>query len=61
MRLGSPAATARGFGEAEFRQVARMIDAVLSADEEDEATFARVRKEVKELCARFPIYDRASA
>ncbi|MUG90105.1 serine hydroxymethyltransferase [Bombella sp. ESL0385] len=61
VRLGSPAATARGFGEAEFRQVARMIDAVLSADEEDEATFARVRKEVKELCARFPIYDRASA
>lgn len=61
VRLGSPAATARGFGEAEFRQVARMIDTVLSADENDDATFERVRKEVKELCARFPIYNKASA
>lgn len=61
VRLGSPAATARGFGEEEFRQVARMIDAVLSADEDDDATFERIRKDVKELCARFPIYDRASA
>ncbi|MFT8978304.1 MAG: serine hydroxymethyltransferase, partial [Gluconobacter oxydans] len=64
IRLGSPAATARGFGEAEFREVGRMIDEVLTAAlEEDnaEAVTARVHEEVKALCRRFPIYDRASA
>ncbi|UMM63070.1 serine hydroxymethyltransferase [Aristophania vespae] len=61
IRLGAPAATARGFGEAEFRKVANMINDVLSAEEGDEATIQRVREEVLELCRRFPIYDRASA
>ncbi|QHI95496.1 aminotransferase class I/II-fold pyridoxal phosphate-dependent enzyme [Aristophania vespae] len=61
IRLGAPAATARGFGEVEFRKVANMINDVLSAEEGDEATIQRVREEVLELCRRFPIYDRASA
>ena len=64
IRLGSPAATARGFGEAEFREVGRMIDEVLTAaleDENAEAVAQRVHEEVKALCRRFPIYDRASA
>ncbi|MXV36331.1 MULTISPECIES: serine hydroxymethyltransferase [unclassified Saccharibacter] len=61
VRLGSPAATARGFGEAEFREIARMIDEVLTAGEDDTATIERVRNDVLALCHRFPIYDRASA
>lgn len=61
IRLGAPAATARGFGEAEFRQIAVMINDVLSAGEGDEATIERVHQDVKDLCRRFPIYDRAFA
>jgi glycine hydroxymethyltransferase len=61
IRLGSPAGTTRGFGEAEFRQIGRWIVAVvdgLAAHGEDDngEVEARVQAEVKELCARFPIY-----
>jgi len=61
IRLGSPAATARGFGEAEFREVALMIDEVLtglaaSGEEGNAATEASVHERVKAMCARFPIY-----
>lgn len=61
IRLGSPAATTRGFGEAEFREIGRMIDEVLTAGEEDASTIERVHGEVLALCRRFPIYDRPSA
>ncbi|OAG73536.1 serine hydroxymethyltransferase [Gluconobacter japonicus] len=64
IRLGSPAATARGFGEEEFRTIARMMDEVLTAALEEgdvNDTTTRVHEEVKALCRRFPIYDRASA
>ncbi|AQS89285.1 serine hydroxymethyltransferase [Neoasaia chiangmaiensis NBRC 101099] len=59
IRLGSPAATTRGFGVAEFREIGRMIDVVLSAfgTAEQDAVEARVHEDVKALCARFPIYD----
>ncbi|QDH14009.1 serine hydroxymethyltransferase [Formicincola oecophyllae] len=60
LRLGSPAATTRGFGEGEFRDIARMIDEVLSAGD-DEATIQKVRAEVEALCKRFPIYSHAWA
>ena len=61
IRLGSPAGTTRGFGEAEFRQIARWIVRVvdgLAAHGEDENSDieAAVRGEVGELCNRFPIY-----
>jgi glycine hydroxymethyltransferase len=61
VRLGSPAATTRGFGEEEFRQVARwiieVVDALKATDGQGDATVeARVAKEVTELCERFPIY-----
>jgi glycine hydroxymethyltransferase len=56
VRLGSPAATTRGFGEPEFRQIARWICEVVD-DLGDETVEARVRTEVTELCARFPIYQ----
>lgn len=53
IRLGTPAVTTRGYGEAEVRQVARMIVDVLS-NPEDEAIHGRVRDEVAELSRRFP-------
>ncbi|MBF0286051.1 MAG: serine hydroxymethyltransferase [Magnetococcales bacterium] len=60
IRLGSPAATSRGFGEAEFRQVGRMIVRVLDGlaknPEGDAAVEAEVRSQAAALCQRFPIY-----
>lgn len=55
IRLGTPAITTRGFGEAEARQVATWVaDAIENVD--DEATFRRVRNEVVELCQQFPLW-----
>jgi len=60
VRLGSPAATTRGFGTAEFRQVGEWIGEVLRALANqpggDAAVEQRVRQAVATLCARFPIY-----
>ena len=55
VRLGSPAMTTRGFGQAEAAQVGHLIADVLDAPG-DEATIARVRAAVGELTARFPVY-----
>ena len=64
IRLGSPAATSRGFGVAEFRQVGEWIAEVLAGLARDAAanapTEARVRAAVAALCARFPIYPGAA-
>ena len=62
VRLGAPAGTTRGFGEAEFRQIARWIVQVvdgLAAQGEagNAATEEAVRTEVEALCARFPLYS----
>ena len=62
VRLGSPAATSRGFGEAEFQQVATLIGRVLdglsaaNSAEGNAAVEKAVAEEVKALCAKFPIY-----
>jgi glycine hydroxymethyltransferase len=61
IRLGTPAATTRGFGAAEFRQVGEMIGEVLdglahSNDGSNAALEQAVAARVLELCARFPIY-----
>jgi len=62
VRLGSPAGTTRGFTEAEFRQVGRMIGRVLdglagaNSPEGNAEVEAAVAAEVQELCRRFPIY-----
>ncbi len=60
IRLGSPAATTRGFGKAEFKRVGELIATVvdtLSGDGEgDPVVEARVRDEVLDLTGRFPIY-----
>ena len=55
VRVGTPALTTRGFGKAEMVTVASLIGRVLDAPA-DEASLARVRAEVKELCASFPMY-----
>ena len=58
IRLGTPAATSRGFNEEDFRQVGRMIvrivDTVSSGG--DEAVESEVRKEAEALCEKYPIY-----
>jgi glycine hydroxymethyltransferase len=60
IRLGSPAATTRGFGPDEFQTVGRAIVAVLRGLAQGSGANgmaeARVHREVRELCARFPIY-----
>ncbi len=62
LRLGTPAGTTRGFGEAEFRDIADMIIEVIdgiAANGEDGngAVEAAVKAKAEALCARFPIYD----
>jgi glycine hydroxymethyltransferase len=61
LRLGTPAGTTRGFGEAEFRLIADMIVEVvdgLAANGEDgnAEVEAGVRAKVADLCAKFPLY-----
>ncbi len=55
LRLGTPAVTTRGFGEAEVRQLSGWIADVLE-DPADEAVIARTRAAVLELCRRYPVY-----
>jgi len=61
IRLGSPAGTTRGFGEVEFRQIAdwiiEVVDGLAANGEEGNAEVeAKVKAEVAEMCARFPVY-----
>lgn len=61
VRLGTPAATTRGFGKEEFVQVGEMINTVLdglsaNGDEGNASVEADVKKSVMELTAKFPIY-----
>jgi glycine hydroxymethyltransferase len=55
LRLGTPAVTTRGFGEAEVGQLANWIADVL-VDVNDEAVIARTRESVRDICRRFPVY-----
>jgi glycine hydroxymethyltransferase len=61
IRLGSPAATSRGFGTAEFAEIGLMIDEVIeglsrSNDGANTAAETAVGARVQALCARFPMY-----
>jgi glycine hydroxymethyltransferase len=61
LRLGSPAGTTRGFGEPEFRRIGKLIAEVVdglatNGEDGNAGVEARVRSEVKDLTARFPIY-----
>jgi glycine hydroxymethyltransferase len=55
LRIGTPAATTRGFKEAEAKQLSHWIADVLD-HRGDDATVERVRGEVEALCRRFPVY-----
>jgi len=62
IRLGTPAGTTRGFGEAEFRAIADMIVEVVdglaaNGEEANAAVEESVKARVATLCARFPLYD----
>ena len=62
IRLGAPAGTTRGFGEAEFREIGGLIAKVVdglkrNGDEGDGQVEAHVRERVQALTARFPIYE----
>jgi glycine hydroxymethyltransferase len=60
VRLGSPACTTRGFGPAEFRQVADLIcevlDGLSASDDGNSAAEAAVAAKAEALTRRFPIY-----
>ena len=60
VRLGTPAGTTRGFGQAEFRQVGELIVEVLDGlavnGENNESVENTVREKVHVLCKRFPVY-----
>jgi glycine hydroxymethyltransferase len=55
VRLGTPAVTTRGMREGEMRQIAALIARALRA-REDEGELSRVRQDVVDLCAQFPIH-----
>jgi glycine hydroxymethyltransferase len=61
VRLGSPAATTRGFGQVEFKKVGKLIAEVLdglqaNGDAGNAGVEANVKREVAALCAAFPVY-----
>ncbi len=62
VRLGSPAATTRGFGQVEFKKVGKLIAEVLdglqaNGDAGNAGVEANVKREVAALCAAFPVYQ----
>jgi len=62
IRLGTPAGTTRGFGEEEFREIGGMIAEVVeglrkNGEAGDGQVEQSVSRRVRELCARFPIYE----
>ncbi len=60
IRLGSPAATTRGFKEEEFRfigeKISTVINALSSSNADISMTESSILKDVTELCSKFPIY-----
>jgi len=55
LRIGTPAVTTRGFGEAEVAELSGWIADVID-NIQDESVNARVRKQVVDICRRFPVY-----
>lgn len=56
IRIGTPAATSRGFKEAEMDLIADWIDRVIS-HVDDEAEHKKIRGEITELCKKMPLYE----
>jgi glycine hydroxymethyltransferase len=61
IRLGTPAATTRGFGIAEFQEtgclIVEVLDGLAANPDDNRAVEERVRARVAALCAAFPIYQ----
>ncbi|AMO40168.1 serine hydroxymethyltransferase [Acinetobacter sp. BEC1-S18-ESBL-01] len=55
IRIGTPAVTTRGFGEAEVRELAGWIADVIDS-KGDEKVIAEVKAKVETVCAKFPVY-----
>ncbi|WP_179998408.1 serine hydroxymethyltransferase [Acinetobacter sp. YH12239] len=55
IRIGTPAVTTRGFGEAEVRELAGWIADILDS-KGDEAVLNSVKAKVETVCAKFPVY-----
>ncbi len=55
LRIGTPAATTRGFGEAEFSELTGWMCDILD-DINNESRIAEVKDKVRQLCTRFPVY-----
>ena len=55
VRIGSPAMTTRGFGQAEAERLSQLIADVLD-DPVGDLTRQRVTREIKAMCAKFPVY-----
>ncbi|MBT3456997.1 MAG: serine hydroxymethyltransferase [Thiotrichales bacterium] len=55
IRIGTPAATTRGFGESECRDITNWICDICDDIENDDVV-NEVRAKVEELCSRFPVY-----
>lgn len=60
IRIGAPAMTTRGLGEAEFAHIAELIDQVIQ-NPTSEDVHKKVTGQVHELCAKFPLYDFVNA
>jgi len=65
IRVGSPVGTTRGFGTAEFAEVGTLIVEVLDGlaqnPDDNVKVEQKVRRQVLDLCARFPVYTAAGA
>jgi len=56
IRPGTPALTTRGMREEQMHQIGKWIAEVIHKGREDESVITRIRAEVADLCAQFPIY-----
>ena len=57
LRIGTPAVTTRGMKEAEMREIGRLIAEVIHAPESEEVR-NKVKRDVADLTARFPLYTK---
>ncbi len=55
IRIGTPAATTRGMKEPEMKKIAEIIDRAIT-NYDNESELAAIKKDVKDLCANFPLY-----